>query len=180
MPLDTAFHVRVREGRTDAKGEARFFRGHTLPRAAGPPDGVFASWEWDGARLVVRNDRYGAAPLFYWSDPQQFMVSPSILALIEHGAPTELDGGALAAFLRLGFFLGDDTPFTAIRTVPPNSILEWQDGRLTISGGRPRAARNPATRDEAIDGFVTLFRQAIGRRRPENEDQTFVPLSGGP
>src|SRR3954471_18704546 len=114
MPLDAVFHVRVRDGRTDVRGVPRFFRGHTLPRTAGAPDGVFASWDWDGARVVVRDDRYGAAPLFYWSDRQQFMVSPSVLALIGHGAPTALDGAALAAFLRLGFFLGDDTPFTAI------------------------------------------------------------------
>jgi len=179
MALDASFHVRMRDGATDVTGEPHFFRGHTLPRAVAAPDGVFASWDWDGASVVVRNDRYGAAPLFYWSDRQQFMVSPSILALIEQGAPTALDGAALAAFLRLGFFLGDDTPFTAIRAVPPNSILEWQDGTLTISGEPPRVARNSATRDEAIDGFVTLFRQAIRRRPPENDDETFVPLSGG-
>jgi hypothetical protein len=177
MPVDVSFRVHLRGG-TASSGEPHFFRGHRLPRGSAAPDGVFASWDWDGSRVVVRNDRYGAAPLFYWSDRQQFMVSPSILALIEQGAPTALDADALAAFLRLGFFLGDDTPFAAIRAVPPNSVLEWTNGALTVSGGPPRARLNPARRDQAIDGFVELFRQAIGRRPPDG-DATFVPLSGG-
>ncbi len=178
MPLDSSFHVRLRDGAAEVTGDRHFFRGHTLPRRAGAPDGVFASWEWDGSRVVVRSDRYGVSPLFYWSDPRQFMVSPSLLRVIELGAPTDIDGSALAAFLRLGFFLGDDTPFAAIRAVPPNSVLEWRDGTLTVSGALPSVQVNPATRDQAIDGFVTLFRDAI-RRRPPDGDGTFVPLSGG-
>lgn len=178
MPLDSSLHVRLRDGAAEVTGDRQFFRGHTLPRAGGAPDGVFASWEWDGSRVAVRNDRYGVSPLFYWSDRQQFMVSPSILPLIELGAPTAIDGPALATFLRLGFFLGDDTPFAAIRAIPPNSVLEWRDGTLTVSGAPPRVKLNPATRDQAIDGFVTLFRDAI-RRRPPDGDGIFVPLSGG-
>jgi asparagine synthetase B (glutamine-hydrolysing) len=180
MPsLDSSLHVRLRHGVPDTRGEVRFFRGHLLPRgAAAEPDGIFAAWQWDGQRVTVRNDRYGVAPLFYWHDDEQFGVSPSVLALIQQGAPTTIDETALGTFLRLGFLLGDDTPFRAIRAVPPNAVLTWENGKVSVSGGRPRPLRNPANRDQAIDGFVTLFRQAI-RRRPPDGDGTFVPLSGG-
>ena len=177
--LDSFFHVRGRGESQTVAGQPRFFRGHAIPRGARAlADGIFAGWEWDGRRLGVRNDRYGASPFFYWHDDQQFCVSPSILALIERGAPTAIDEAGLAAFLRLGFFLGDDTPFAAIRAVPPGSLLEWSNGTLRATGGRPRTKVNCATRDAAVDGFVTLFREAIARRPPDGRG-TYVPLSSG-
>ena len=180
MPtLDAFFHVRGRDESQTTSGEPRFFRGHVIPRGVqAVPDGIFASWEWDGRRLGVRNDRYGASPLFYWHDDQQFAVSPSILVLIERGAPTTIDEPGLAAFLRLGFFLGDDTPFAAIKAVPPGSLLEWCNGTLRVNGGRPRTKVNRVTRDAALDGFVTLFRAAIARRPPAGAG-TYVTLSSG-
>ncbi len=177
--LDQFFHACVGNGSPTTSGEPRFFRGHRISRGtATAPDGIFAAWEWDGCRLEVRNDRYGASPLFYWHDDDQFCVSPSILTLIARGAPTTIDEPGLAAFLRLGFFLGDDTPFAAIRAVSPGSVLEWSAGTLRATAGRPRTPINRATRDRAIDGFVTLFHQAIVRRPPDG-DGTFVPLSSG-
>ena len=104
-------------------GTRHFFRGHALPLRDGVADGIFAGWTWDGSRLVVRTDRYGASPLFLWASKTQIAVSPSLLAILECGAPADLDGPALSVFLRLGYFLGDDTPFTAIRTVAPGAEM---------------------------------------------------------
>jgi hypothetical protein len=166
-------------------GASDFFRGHLVEErhaasaASARPDGIYASWWWDGRRLTVVNDRYGVAPLFYWHDGTQCCVSPSILSLIERGAPTAIDDDALATFLRLGFFLDDDTPFAAIRAVPPGATLTWEDGAISLAAsGLPIAARQAITRDEAIDGFIALCRDAI-RRRPADPERTFMPLSGG-
>jgi asparagine synthase (glutamine-hydrolysing) len=180
MPeLDCAFHVRLGTGVPVSQGTPRFFRGHRVSRGAGlAPDGIFASWEWDGRTVTVTNDRYGVSPLFYWCDREQFGVSPSVLALIAQGAPTQFDQTAIDTFLRLGFFLGADTAFEAIRAVPPNAVLEWSDGRLRISGGPPRVTRQSVSRNDAIDGFVALCRQSI-QRRPPDPDATIVPLSSG-
>ena len=161
------------------QGTPRFFRGHKVSRGPGlAPDGIFASWQWDGRTLTVANDRYGVSPLFYWHDREQFGVSPSVLALIDQGAPTRFDQTAIDTFLRLGFFLGNDTAFDAIRAVPPNAVLEWSAGVLRISGEPPKATRQPVSRDDAIDGFVALCRQAI-QRRPADPDATIMPLSSG-
>ena len=178
-PLDAFIHVRLRQGALEAHGESSFFRGHTIPRGAGEkPDGVFVRWEWDGTRLTVRNDRYGMAPLFYWADVTQICVSPSLLAVLQRGAPADLDEAGFATYLRLGFFVGDDTPFAAIRTVPPGAELTWENGRLACESGRPVTPVNPATRDQAIDGFIDLCRQSIARR-PPSEEGLYMPLSGG-
>ena len=177
--LDCAFYVAVRDGCAVTAGTPQFFRGHTVSRGHNlPPDGIFASWLWDGRTLTVRNDRYGVSPLFYWHDREQFGVSPSLLALIAQGAPTAFDQTAIDTFLRLGFFLGNDTPFEAIRAVPPNATLEWSDGLLRIASTPPKVTRHAISRDEAIDGFVALCRQAI-ERRPADPGATIMPLSSG-
>jgi asparagine synthase (glutamine-hydrolysing) len=180
MPeLDCAFHVKLGPGVPVWRGTPRFFRGHRVWRGPGlAPDGIFASWQWDGRTVTVTNDRYGMSPLFYWHDREQFGVSPSVLALVAQGAPTRFDQAAIDTFLRLGFFLGSDTAFEAIRAVPPNTVLEWSGGVLRISGGPPKVKRQSLGRDDAIDGFVALCRQAV-QRRPPDPDATIVPLSSG-
>src|SRR5437764_1467547 len=72
--------------------------------------GIKASWFWDGARLVARNDRYGFSPLFYFEHEGEFCISPSLVKLVEQDAPLEFDDPGMAVFLRLGFFIGEDTP----------------------------------------------------------------------
>lgn len=47
-------------------------------------------------------------------------ISTSLVQLLELGAPGEWNDAAMAVFLRLGFFLGEDTPVVHIRAMPPN------------------------------------------------------------
>ena len=180
MTLNEPFiHLRHKDGVTAVRGSSHFSRGHRIARGSGEPeDGIFAEWTWDGAGLEVRIDRYGASPLFYWSDGTQICVSPSLLAVLQCGAPAAFDADGLAAFLRLGYFLGDDTPFAAIRTVPPGAVMTWQRGLLTCHSGRPIVRPVSIARDEAIDGFVALCRQSIRRRLPSG-DGVVMPLSSG-
>ena len=152
--------------------------GHRLPRPDGISDGVYAEWEWDGDRLLVRNDRYGFYPLYYFHGPGGIGVSPSLVRLLAEGAPPGLDEDALAVFLRLGFFLGEDTPFASVRALPPAATLRWADGRLSLAGGPPRLPPQSMSRDAAVDAYIALFRQAM-QRRPSPEAPAILPLSGG-
>jgi hypothetical protein len=108
---------------------------------------------------------------------EPLLVSPSLVKLVEAGAPTGFDEAALAVFLRLGFFLGDDTPFQSIRTLP-RTARSPEAGTVTISGGYRFVRPQRLSRDAAIDGFIDLFRQAMSRRPPVGQD-VVVPLSGG-
>jgi hypothetical protein len=177
---EPCFSVTMRGAAIEATGPTRFFRGHTLDSTTRDdrPDGIFAEWSWDGRRLTVRTDRYGVAPLFYFHDGSRFAVSPSIVRLVDAGAPTRFDESALAVFVRLGFFVGDDTPFRSIRAVPPDGTLTWDAGTVSVTGGYRLPETQRFSRREAIDGFIDLFRQAM-RRRPGVEHDIVVPLSGG-
>jgi len=173
------FHVKKLGETTVSNGLTKHRLGHKIFR--GPdakPDGVFAEWHWDGERLLVENDRFGMFPLFYFASEHEFCVSPSIFKLLAQGAPRELDWAALAVYLRTGYYVGDDTCFKAIRTVGPNARLEWRGGRLQISGGYQFAKPQNLSRQSAIEGYVSLFREAMNRRIPAHDDFA-VPLSGG-
>jgi len=172
------FTVALRDDRVDTTGLPHFFRGHRITEGSGADGGIFAEWSWDGRRLTAQTDRYGASPLFYAHDGNRLWISPSLVKLVDAGAPTTFDEAALAVFLRLGFFLGDDTPFESIRTLPPGGILVWEAGTLSVSGGYRIVRPQPLARETAIDGFIELFRQAI-RRRPAADRDVVVPLSGG-
>ncbi len=151
--------------------------GHEL-RDDGSSQGPFGRWVWDGHRLQVRNDRYGFYPLYYWAQDGAVAVSPSIPKLLAEGAPTELDVVGLAVFLRLGFFLGEHTPFQAIRAVAPDTAFEWQDGRLQVSGRVIATRCERLNRVEASERYAMLFRTAIRRRLPADTEFA-MPLSGG-
>lgn len=74
----------------------------------------------------------------------------------------DLDYDALAAFIRLGYFVGNTTAFRNIRHAGPEP---WLTQRSNIS------------RSSAIDIYGELFRSAVRNRMPDGE--ILLPLSGG-
>ena len=178
-PSDSYILIR-RAGETwGAEGISSCVLGHKIPgRNSDRDDGIFASWHWDGACLRVANDRYGFYPLYYFADADRCAVSPSIPTLLALGAGRELDYTALAVFFQLGYFLGDDTPFRAIRALPPDATFLWQRGELTVSGKLALGRAQGYTRNSAVEGYITLFREALLRRTP-GDARSAVLLSGG-
>jgi asparagine synthase (glutamine-hydrolysing) len=160
-------------------GQAAARIAQPWPRDPASSD-VFAEWRWDGAALTVRNDPWGFQPIFYFASNNRIAVSPSIDVLLRLGAPVDLDAAALAVFLRLSHFLGSDTPFQAIRALPRGACFTWRPGagpRVSVESQPPLSER--LSRQSAVDGYATLFRQALRRRLPLDGDRVVVPLSGG-
>jgi asparagine synthase (glutamine-hydrolysing) len=153
--------------------------GHRIPRPGSADDGVFGGWRWDGETLLVENDRYCAHPLFYHATDEVVIVSPSLVRVLELGAPRDLDEDALAAFLGLGFYLGQDTVFRAIRVLPPSGRLTWSAAGWHVSAPTYPGFRNASlSREAAVDGVIETMRAAI-RRRLEGATECTMPISGG-
>src|SRR4051812_5064761 len=164
-------------------------RTHTGFETTGPPvfragqgssgDDVFAQWQWANGRLEIERDRWGVQPLFWSVTPRSVHISTSIDALLAAGVPAELDDGAMAVFLRTGFFVGDDTPFTAIRSLPVATSAAWTPDGPTLTGTwrYPRTAA--FTRAAAERHFADCFTASVNRRLRASSEPVAVPLSGG-
>ena len=147
-------------GRLSTIGDPSCFAGHRVGDAG--DDGIYAGWTSDGQAVRIEQDRYGLFPLFRCESPAGFSLSTDLARLIELGADPALDLDALSIFLRLGFFVGADTPFASIRAVLPERVA---------------SAAAPRSRRSAVDRYIDLFRQAIRRRLPTAD--YVLPLSGG-
>ncbi|MCK5013089.1 MAG: hypothetical protein KAS66_04670 [Candidatus Omnitrophica bacterium] len=174
------FYARYQKGKVETRGRHHNFLGHRVDHTPGrKSDGIFVEWSWDGNTLSVENDRYGMYPLYYYTKNGEICVSPSITRVLAEGAPNDLDYRALSVFLRIGFFIGDDTPFKAIRAVPPNAVFQWTNGKLEVSGKFDcGGSHKEIPYDDALDRHIALFRQSIKRRLPTDENFA-VPISGG-
>lgn len=145
-------------------GDLAHATGHRIRLADGDTDGIYAGWRWDGRELTLDHDRYGFYPLFSWTTGERRTIATDLSTLLDAGAPRDLDYGALSVFLRVGFFVGNDTPFMAIRAVGPPAPL-------------PHRPVSHMSREVAIEAFIECFRAAIARRRPPSSFD--MPLSGG-
>lgn len=170
--------VRQRDGSIHVDGQRECSFGRKIERRGeNAPEGVFAWWRYEDGLLEVAVDRYGMYPLYYFEHDGVFGVSPSILKLIELGAPKDADVVGLSVFLRIGFFLGERTPFKHIHAMPPGGRLRW-NGALCIESGFDFPKERSITREQAVDGYIDLFRESIAQSRPET-GTVAVPLSGG-
>lgn len=172
-------HLRKENGWVRQSGQATCTLGHKVASGCGVEgeEGVFAEWAWDGRTLNVKNDRLGFHPLYYYCVAGEIAVSPSLVQLLRIGAPRELDETALAVMVRFGQFLGEDTPFTAIRAAPPNATFIWYDGHLTVEGYRTQPKEQALSRKNAVEAYIEAFRDAMRRRPPKGT--CALPLSGG-
>lgn len=144
----------------------------------GVPATIYSEWTWDGEQLLLKNDRFGFYPLFYAHRNGEMLASPSLTTLIARGASTELDDAALATFLRLKFFLGEDTPFKAIRVLPPSGYLRWTGAAPEVRGRLWSPKPQSLSRVAAMDLYADTLRDAVRRITPK--DGTWaLPLSGG-
>jgi asparagine synthase (glutamine-hydrolysing) len=146
------------------------------PESFSTPDGpAGVSWKWDGVRLSVQSWPHGFFPVFLLDAPDRFAIATSLQELLPF-ASRELDNAALAVFLRLGFYVGEDTPFRAIRAAPAAQTFSWSR-RGGIEASRTTTAIWSLDRDAAKKRFSELFRAAVAACRPTH--QTVLPLSGG-
>ncbi len=177
--MSSYFYITKQGDRWVTQGRANCSLGHKIDEpGSDKPDGIYAEWNWNRNTLKVTNDRYGMFPLFYFHTPTSFGVSTSITELLKCGAPARLDTDALGIFLRLGYFIKDETVFRDIRAMEPIKTCTWQDGKLVLEFQRPKATYRDISRNEAIEEYIERFSNSI-RKRIVKRAPSLLPLSGG-
>lgn len=164
--------LRVRAGAGEVEGPPRWEWGRRLG-----DDGIFAEWSVEGGRVTARVDRLGMAPLFYAAGPGWIVLSPNALRVAGAIDDRSLDDEAMAVFVRRGYFVGEDTPWRAVRAMPPGGRLEWSAGGLRVTGSVPIVPEARTSLEEATDAYIEAFRRSIARC--VESGRSVVPLSGG-
>ena len=169
-----------RRGQVQTDGQSRALVGHRyfVPGDA-RPRGLWGEWDWDGRTLRARVDPLGYFSLFVYEKDGDIGVSPSILQLLAQGADASIDPVALAVFHRVGFFVGNDTPFKHIKVLQPDGQVRWRDGIARYSGGEPVPVEQALTRAQAVEAFIELPRASIRRFLAAWDGPLAMPLSGG-
>lgn len=132
---------------------------------------AFALWDGEKSQLFCARDRLGKKPFLYWHDGNSFAFGSELgaLAALER-MPRALDDQAVAAYFSLGFVPGNLSILSAVRKLPPASILTFRDGRLRIEcywnpvdAARKRTRVN-ASEEELIAELDALLSRATRRR----------------
>jgi hypothetical protein len=170
---------RGRDGRVTIRGTPAWRGGIPVPDADGREAGVAGGWTAHDGAVEITSDPYGYLPLYLFASADRCVVANNPIAAVAAGAPGEPDAAATGLYARLGFYLGDTTPFRHVRRVEAGRVVRWKDGSLSVSGdGPPRPGSPLSSVEEGIEGYAHLFRHAM-RRRPPLVRPLVVPLSGG-
>lgn len=167
--------ISATEGQPAVSGQPRFFKGYEVEGG----DGVFARWDWDGGRLRARTGATGFLPLYYCADSRQVVLSTRMADLFAAcGTRPRPCAASLGVLLRLGFLVGNDTPFAGVKVLGPRGTLEWRPGTAPdVHWSYPDAA--PQRGSDIHARYVALFRASMERITRGLADDFAVPLSGG-
>ena len=102
---------------------------------------------------------FGFVPTFLYRD--RVVEAGTLASTLREAGPLTLDHQALNLFLRTDLFFNGGTPFREVRRVSPPPVI---------------VPTTEMSREQAIDGYIELFRQAVSRRITPD---AVVALSGG-
>jgi asparagine synthase (glutamine-hydrolysing) len=139
----------------------------------------FATWSWDGTTLHIATSRHGLHPLFLRVFADGIGLSASIDRTVLGDDPGPLNLAALAVFLRVGYFLGDDTAWRDIHRVGAGVSLTWSAAEGLVERSRRHELQRELRlgRAEARRRFDELLVESVRDCLDENE--VTLPLSGG-
>lgn len=96
-------------------------------------NGMFGFALWDGRRnrLLLGRDRLGIKPIYIANDGKRLAFASEAKALLElPGTVRELDLGAVASYLQLGYVAAPQSIFRGITKLPPATMLSVEQGRV--------------------------------------------------
>jgi len=128
--------------------------------------GMFGYAIWDSRQRVLfaARDRLGIKPLYYFQDRERFAFASEIKALLAlPEAPREVDGNALAQYLRHRYVIGPDTMLRGIRKLQPGHSITVREGGTIVRRywemplGRPREISEA----DALEEFGVLMDETM-------------------
>lgn len=84
-------------------------------------------------RLLIISDRYGLRPIFYFNDDGYLLFGSEVKAILQDKKLKKIvDDHSVTDLFAFGYILENRTLFKDINVLPPASILEFIDGKVSI------------------------------------------------
>jgi len=165
-----------------------------LEQLARQGDDVF-ELPWEGRCILIRlspggkdwtmwNDWCGSIPVFHTSVkgvPAASSLEPPVVAAAGF-TPDDFSKRGIVEMLVHGHFLGTDTLFAEMQTLPPDSVSRWREGKFVGSNVlwtvEPCDSRWDRGWDELADEMHEHTVRAVGYALRQH-DKWILPLSGG-
>ena len=146
-------------------------------------DGMFglAIWDHRTRTLILARDRAGEKPLFYARIGREVLFASELQCILRHPEISrELDRGAVADYLRLGYVVEPRTMFRDIRRVEAGTMIRFSEhGQRVIRYWDPASfAIEPRGAREAVRELQSLMEEAI-RKQVMSDVPVGVFISGG-
>jgi asparagine synthase (glutamine-hydrolysing) len=143
---------------------------------------AFAVWDEPQRKLTLVRDRMGVKPLVYRVGPDETIAFASTAgALRAAGLASEVNPQAVLEFLEYGFVTDNYSIYQGVQKLPPSSILEWRDGRVTqrTYWKLPEIEERSDIRfEEAVEETERLIMESV-RLRLQADVPVGALLSGG-
>jgi hypothetical protein len=163
----------------NVSGGKKGFLGYKLDSTSGD-NGIFANWNTDNDSLTLFNDKFGMFPIYYTKTSNGVDFSSSIINLFVSEDHYQLDDAAIAVFLRMGSFIGENTPFSKIKALPPGTKLQFDKNGFRMENSAIACGKNATNSlDDAQDVYGELFKKSVSKFREIFSNKIGIPLSGG-
>src|SRR4051812_13176940 len=94
---------------------------------------AFAIWDANRERLLLARDRVGKKPLYYAAGERRIAFASELAALLaDPSIDTTIDPQALDAYLALQYVPHPLSIFSAVRKLPPASVLSFDDSGTKV------------------------------------------------
>jgi asparagine synthase (glutamine-hydrolysing) len=145
--------------------------------------GMFAFAVWDDLKqtLFLARDRLGVKPLLFKTANGNIEFASTLQALFATGIERQIDPQSVMEFLEFGFVTDERCIVHGVDKLPPASVLEWHDGKASITTywELPAFGSSPAiTFEDAVAETERLLVDAV-RLRLVSDVPIGALLSGG-
>jgi asparagine synthase (glutamine-hydrolysing) len=140
-----------------------------------------AIWIESQRRLVLARDRMGIKPLYYSVQNGELSFGSELKCIFANpDVPRRIDLAGLNCYLSLNYVPGPYTLVEGIQKLMPGCMLNWQNGRATISSYVPSAEIGPTPKslDEACEQLDDLLKKSV-KEQLVSEVPLGMWLSGG-
>lgn len=129
---------------------------------------AFALWDDTQRRLTIVRDRLGVKPVLYRVDGDRLTFASTLQAITAASSgDSSVDQQAVLAFLEYGYIPEEDCIYQEVHKLPAGTILEWQDGQVTMRSYWALPEVDEGTQigfDEAVEETERLLVESVRQR----------------